>query len=27
VTAGQKAVSLRYHELGADKKPIEWPVK
>jgi len=27
VTAGQKPVAIRYREAGADKKPIEWPVK
>jgi len=27
VTSGQTAVSIRYHEVGADKKPIEWSVK
>jgi len=27
VTSGQTPVALRYHELGADKKPIEWQVK
>jgi hypothetical protein len=27
VTSGQKPVSIHYHEAGADKKPIDWPVK
>ncbi len=27
VTSGQKPTVLHYHELGADKKPIDWPVK
>jgi hypothetical protein len=27
VTSGQKPVLIRYHEAGADNKPIEWPVK
>jgi hypothetical protein len=27
VTSGQKPVLIRYHEAGADKKTIEWPVK
>jgi hypothetical protein len=27
VTSGQTPVSLHYHEMGADKKPIDWPVK
>jgi hypothetical protein len=27
VTSGQKPVSIRYHEAGADKQPIDWPVK
>jgi len=26
VTSGQKPVAIRYHEVGQDKKPIEWPV-
>lgn len=27
VTTTQKPVSLHYHEMGADQKPIDWPVK
>ena len=27
VTSGQKPTAIRYHEMGADKKLIEWPVK
>jgi hypothetical protein len=27
VTSGQTPVSIHYHEAGADKKPIDWPVK
>lgn len=27
VTTGQKPVAIHYHEAGADKKPIDWPVK
>jgi hypothetical protein len=27
VTSGQKPLVIRYHEAGADNKPIEWPVK
>jgi hypothetical protein len=27
VTSGQKPVVIRYHEAGADNKPIEWAVK
>jgi len=27
VTSGQTPVGIRYHEAGADKKPIEWPLK
>jgi hypothetical protein len=27
VTSGQKPVSIHYHEAGADKQPIDWPVK
>jgi hypothetical protein len=27
VTSGQKPTVIRYHELSADKKVIEWPVK
>jgi hypothetical protein len=27
VTSGQKPTLIRYHELSADKKVIEWPVK
>ena len=27
VTAGQKPVAIHYRDAGADKKPIEWPVK
>jgi hypothetical protein len=26
VTSGQTPVTIRYHETGPDKKPIEWPV-
>ena len=26
VTSGQTPVLIRYHETGADKKPIEWQV-
>ncbi len=27
VTSGQKPTVIRYHEMSADKKVIEWPVK
>jgi hypothetical protein len=27
VTSGQKPAVIRYHEMSADKKVIEWPVK
>jgi hypothetical protein len=27
VTTGQKPTVIRYHEMSADKKAIEWPVK
>jgi hypothetical protein len=27
VTTGQKPVAIHYHEAGADKKPIDWPIK
>jgi len=27
VTSGQKPTVIRYHEVSADKKVIEWPVK
>lgn len=27
VTSGQKPTVIRYHEMGADKKVIEWPVR
>jgi hypothetical protein len=27
VVSGQKPVAIHYHEAGADKKPIDWPVK
>ena len=27
VTSGQTPVVIRYHEVGADKKQVEWPVK
>lgn len=27
VTSGQKPTVIRYHEMSADQKPIEWPVK
>jgi hypothetical protein len=27
VVSGQTPIAIHYHEAGADKKPIEWPVK